>query len=60
MITRLLFGAALGLLLLAFPAAPAVVLTAAVEAMSQPPVLVAAAGVILWPRVSRRVRRWAR
>jgi len=60
MITRILFGAALGLFLLAFPAAPCVVLAGTVAVMSQPPALVAAAGVILWPRISRCVRRWAR
>lgn len=50
---RFLFGALLALLVL-FPALLSVVVTVA----SQPVVLAFAAGVILWPRISRRIKGW--
>lgn len=55
---RLVFGAVLGLLV-AYPALLAIVLTVVASAVSQSAVLAFAAGVILWPRITRRVRRWA-
>ncbi|MFD4527834.1 hypothetical protein ACFWP7_28670 [Streptomyces sp. NPDC058470] len=58
---RILFGAILGLLV-AYPALLAFVLAvvAVVAAIvSQPVVLAFAAGVLLWPRIARTVRRWA-
>ncbi|MFE2684013.1 hypothetical protein [Streptomyces mirabilis] len=51
---RIMFGAILGLLV-AYPALLAVVL-----AVSHTPVLAFAAGVLLWPRITRTVRGWAR
>lgn len=62
MIKRLIFGALLGLLI-AYPALLSVVLAVVVAAVaalvSQPAVLAFAAGVILWPRIARRIRGWA-
>lgn len=55
---RIVFGAVLGLLV-AYPALLAIVLTVAAALVSQPVVLAFAAGVILWPRITRRVRGWA-
>ncbi|MEU0069524.1 hypothetical protein ABZ027_08265 [Streptomyces sp. NPDC006332] len=55
---RLIFGAVLGLLV-AYPSLLAVVLAVVAALVSQPAVLAAAAGVILWPRISRRIRGWA-
>jgi hypothetical protein len=55
---RLIFGAILGLLV-AYPALLAVVLAVVAALVSQPAVLAFAAGVILWPRLVRTVRRWA-
>lgn len=57
MLTRLIFGAVLGLLA-AHPALLAVVLAAVAAAVTQPAVLAFVAGVWLWPRITRRVRRW--
>lgn len=54
---RVLFGALLGLLV-AYPALLAVVLTVVAAVVSQPAVLAFAAGVLLWPRITRRVRGW--
>lgn len=54
---RVLFGAALGLLV-AYPALLAIVLTAVAAAVAQPAVLAFAAGVLLWPRITRRMRGW--
>ena len=59
MMKRLAFGALLGLLV-AYPALLAVVLAVVATVVSQPAVLAFAAGVILWPRIARRTRRWAR
>jgi len=56
---RLLFGAILGLLV-ACPALREVVFTAVGVALSQPPVLAVLAGVLAWPRITARVRRWTR
>ncbi|MFJ8027433.1 hypothetical protein [Streptomyces sp. NPDC096311] len=56
---RILFGAILGLLV-AYPTLGAIVLAVVAAVVSQPPVLVFAAGVLLWPRVARTVRGWAR
>ncbi|WP_333746152.1 hypothetical protein [Streptomyces sp. IBSBF 2950] len=56
---RLLFGALLGLLV-AYPSLLSIVLGAAVTVASQPVVLAVAAGVIAWPRITRRIRGWAR
>ncbi|MDV7221022.1 hypothetical protein [Streptomyces prunicolor] len=55
---RVLFGAVLGLLV-AYPTLLAVVLAVIAAAVSQPAVLAFAAGVLLWPRLTRTVRRWA-
>ena len=54
---RVLFGAVLGLLV-AYPALLALVLAAVAAAVAQPAVLAFAAGVLLWPRITRRMRRW--
>lgn len=54
---RLAFGAVLGLLV-AHPPLLSVVLTVAATVASQPVVLAVAAGIILWPRISRRIRGW--
>ncbi|WP_203731977.1 hypothetical protein [Streptomyces sp. SID12501] len=54
---RLVFGAVLGLLV-AYPALLAVVLAVVAAVVSQPAVLAFAAGVLLWPRITRRVRGW--
>jgi hypothetical protein len=54
---RIIFGALLGLLV-AYPSLLSVLLAAAVTVASQPVVLAFAAGVIAWPRISRRIRRW--
>ncbi|MFM9643578.1 hypothetical protein [Streptomyces turgidiscabies] len=54
---RVLFGAVLGLLVV-YPALLAVVLAVVAAIVSQPAVLAFAAGVLLWPRITRRVRRW--
>lgn len=54
---RLIFGALLGLLV-AYPTLLSVVLAVAVAAASQPVVLAFAAGVIAWPRITRRIRGW--
>ncbi|WP_237313481.1 hypothetical protein [Streptomyces sp. AMCC400023] len=55
---RLIFGALLGLLV-AYPTLLSVVLTVTVALMSQPVVLAVAAGIIAWPRITRRIKRWA-
>ncbi|WP_203688931.1 hypothetical protein [Streptomyces sp. SID12488] len=54
---RVLFGAVLGLLV-AYPALLALVLTAVAAIVAQPAVLAFAAGVLLWPRITRRIRGW--
>ncbi|WP_215456650.1 hypothetical protein [Streptomyces sp. ATCC 21386] len=54
---RLLFGALLGLLV-AYPSLLSVVVAVAVAVASQPVVLAVAAGVIAWPRITRRIRGW--
>ncbi|MDX3679486.1 hypothetical protein [Streptomyces scabiei] len=56
---RLLFGALLGLLV-AYPSLLSVVLTVAVAVASQPVALAVVAGVIAWPRITRRIKGWAR
>lgn len=56
---RVLFGAVLGLLV-AYPALLAVVLTVIAAVVSQPAVLAFAVGALLWPRLTRRIRGWAR
>ena len=55
--TRILFGAILGLLVTC-PALLAIVISVASVVLVQPVVLAFAAGVILWPRLARRARRW--
>lgn len=55
---RILFGAVLGLLV-AYPALLAIALAVVAALASHTPVLAFAAGVILWPRIARRVRGWA-
>jgi hypothetical protein len=55
--TRIIFGALLGLLV-AYPSLAAVVFAVAAALVSQPVVLAFAAGVIWWPRISRRIREW--
>jgi hypothetical protein len=54
---RILFGAVLGLLV-AYPALLDVVLGVVEAAVSQPVVVAFAAGVIVWPRITRTVRGW--
>ncbi|MFD9192965.1 hypothetical protein ACFWCA_32725 [Streptomyces phaeochromogenes] len=54
---RILFGALLALLV-AVPPLFDIALAAATLAASQPPVLAFAAGVMAWPGIVRRVRRW--
>lgn len=56
---RLAFGGVLGLLV-AYPALLAVVLAVITTVISQPAFLAATAGIALWPRITRWVRRWAR
>jgi hypothetical protein len=54
---RLAFGAVLGLLVV-YPALLAILLSIAAVVLVQPVVLAFAAGVILWPHLARRARRW--
>lgn len=54
---RLIFGAVLGLLV-AYPSLLTVVLAVVAAAVSNPVVLAFAAGVWLWPRITRTVRGW--
>ncbi|MEU9285983.1 hypothetical protein AB0D57_14965 [Streptomyces sp. NPDC048275] len=54
---RIVFGVVLALLV-AYPPLFDIVLFGATMAASYPPVLAFAAGVLLWPRLARRVRRW--
>ncbi|MFH8805496.1 hypothetical protein ACH4F6_39145 [Streptomyces sp. NPDC017936] len=54
---RLTFGALLGLLV-AYPALLALVLAAVTAVVAQPAFLAVGAGVLLWPRITRRIRRW--
>ncbi|WP_167459131.1 MULTISPECIES: hypothetical protein [Streptomyces] len=56
---RILFGIVLAILV-AVPPLFGIVLAIATTVASQPPVLAFAAGVILWPRITRRVRRWVK
>lgn len=56
---RILFGAILGLLV-AFPPLFDIAAAGATAAASYPPALAFAAGFVLWPRITRRVRRWAK
>jgi len=54
---RIMFGAILGLLI-TYPALLAILLSIASVVLVKPVVLAFAAGVILWPRLARRARRW--
>lgn len=54
---RLAFGALLGLLV-ASPSLLSVVLAVVAAIVSQPVVLAFAAGVIAWPRITRRIKGW--
>lgn len=56
---RIMFGAILGLLV-AWPPLFHIALSGATAAASYPPALAFGAGVVLWPRVARTLRRWAR
>lgn len=56
---RILFGLGLALMV-AFPPLFTITLAATTLAASQPPVLAFAAGILAWPRITRRVRRWTR
>lgn len=56
-VMRLAFGAVLGLLV-AYPALLALVLGVVAAVVAQPAVLAFAAGVLLWPRITRRIRGW--
>lgn len=56
---RLVFGALLGLLV-AYPTLLSVVLAVAAALVSQPVVLAVVAGIIAWPRITRRIKGWAR
>ncbi|MER5600538.1 hypothetical protein [Streptomyces sp. NPDC002265] len=51
---RLIFGAVLGLLATCSP-----LLALLLAVVTQPAVIAFAAGVLLWPRIARTVRRWA-
>jgi hypothetical protein len=54
---RIIFGALLGLLV-AYPSLASVALAVAAAVASQPAVLAFVAGVIAWPRITRRIRGW--
>ncbi|MDX3507347.1 hypothetical protein PV755_00160 [Streptomyces caniscabiei] len=54
---RIIFGALLGLLV-AYPSLLSIVLAVAATVASEPVVLAFAVGVIAWPRITRRIRRW--
>jgi hypothetical protein len=54
---RIAFGAILGLLVV-YPALLAILLSIASVILAQPAALAFAAGVILWPHLARRARRW--
>ncbi|MFE9765098.1 hypothetical protein ACFYPC_11285 [Streptomyces sp. NPDC005808] len=54
---RFLFGLALGVLVI-YPSLLAIVLAVVAAAVSQPSVLAIAAGMWLWPRITRTARRW--
>jgi hypothetical protein len=56
---RIVFGIVLGLLV-AVPPLLAVLTTALTFTVSQPPLLVGAAGAWAWPHITHRVRRWTR
>ncbi|MFC8201294.1 hypothetical protein ACFUTV_38745 [Streptomyces sp. NPDC057298] len=56
---RILFGLVLALLV-AVPPLFDIALAATMLAASQPPVLAFAAGVLTWPRILRRLRKWFR
>lgn len=56
---HLALGAVLGLLI-AYPTLLAIVLAVTVAVVAQPPVLAVTVGIALWPRIIRRIRRWAR
>ncbi|MCX4576545.1 hypothetical protein OHB41_25900 [Streptomyces sp. NBC_01571] len=56
---RILFGALLALVV-AWPPLFQLALFGATAAVSCPPVLAFAAGVLFWPRVARKIKRWAR
>ncbi|MFJ2259495.1 hypothetical protein ACIOKD_14335 [Streptomyces sp. NPDC087844] len=55
---RFLFGIVLALMV-AVPPLFDIALACTMLAASQPPVLAFAAGVLAWPRIVRRIRRWA-
>lgn len=56
---RILFGL-VAALIVAYPPLFHIVLFSATTAASYPPVLAFTVGVLLWPRIVRVVRRWAR
>lgn len=56
---RILFGAVLGILV-ACPPLLAAVLAVTAAALSQPAVLAFTAGILLWPRINRRIQGWSR
>jgi hypothetical protein len=53
----LVFGAVLGLLV-AYPQLLALVLAVVAALVAQPSVLAVAAGICVWPHLTRRARRW--
>ncbi|WP_460067354.1 hypothetical protein [Streptomyces sp. YKOK-I1] len=55
---RIIFGAILGVLV-AYPTLFVFLLSVVAALISQPVMLAFAAGVLLWPRISRRIRGWA-
>lgn len=59
MITRILFGAGLGLAVAVQPVFD-IALAVTTTIATQPPVIAFAAGVLAYPRIVRRLRRWAR
>lgn len=54
---RILFGIVLALLVI-WPPLFGLVLFGAGAVASQPPLLAFAAGVVAWPHLARRIRRW--
>lgn len=53
----IILGALLGLLLVC-PPLPAVAAATVAALVSKPTVLAFAAGALLWPRITRRIRGW--
>lgn len=56
---RVLFGL-VAALIVAYPPLFHIVLFSATTAASYPPALAFTAGVLLWPRIVRAIKRWAK